>query len=67
MRAPLQSRRRRTTSLFISPDTGSTATGFLLALVLLVAVGIAAFFYFGGKADVKIKEPNVKVTTTSNQ
>jgi hypothetical protein len=66
MRAP-QSPLRRTTSPFAGPDTGSTATGFLLALLILVAVGIAAFFYFGGKADVNIKEPNVKVTTTSNQ
>ena len=63
MRAPLD---RRTPSLTRRADTGSTATGFILALLVLAAVVVAAFFYFGGKADVNIKEPNVKVTTTSN-
>jgi hypothetical protein len=63
MRAPFV---RRTPQHAPSRDIGSTATGFLLALLVLAAVAVAAFFYFGGKADVKIKEPNVKVTTTSN-
>ena len=47
-----------------SSDAGSTATGFLLALLVLAAVGVAAFFYFGGEADVDIKEPDVKVTSS---
>ena len=46
-------------------DAGSTATGFLIAIVVLVAVGVAAFFYFGGRADVNIKEPNVDVSTSA--
>jgi hypothetical protein len=45
-------------------DTGSTATGFLIAIVVLVALGVAAFFYFGGRADVNIKEPNVDVSSS---
>lgn len=43
-------------------DAGSTASGFLIAIVLLAAVGVAAFFYFGGRADVTIKQPNVTVS-----
>jgi len=43
-------------------DVGSTASGFLIAIVVLAAVGVAAFFYFGGRADVNIKEPNVTVS-----
>jgi len=45
-----------------SSDAGGAATGFLVAVVLLVAVGVAAFFYFGGSADVKIKKPDVSVS-----
>jgi hypothetical protein len=45
-------------------DAGSTATGFLIAIVVLAAVGVAAFFYFGGRADVNIKEPNVNVSSS---
>jgi hypothetical protein len=47
-------------------DGGSTATGFLIAIVVLVALGVAAFFYFGGRADVNIKEPNVDVSTSAS-
>ena len=46
-------------------DAGSTATGFLIAIVVIVALGVAAFFYFGGEADVNIKEPNVDVSTSA--
>jgi hypothetical protein len=45
-----------------SVDLGGAATGFLVAVVLLAAVGVAAFFYFGGSADVDIKKPNVSVS-----
>ena len=45
-------------------DAGSTATGFLIAIVVIVALGVAAFFYFGGRADVNIKEPNVDVSSS---
>src|SRR4051794_32431550 len=63
MRAALA---RRTSLLARCRDAGGTATGFLLAVLVLIAVGVAAFFYFGGEADVNIKEPDVTVTTTSN-
>jgi hypothetical protein len=45
-------------------DAGSTATGFLIAIVVIAALGVAAFFYFGGRADVNIKEPNVSVSSS---
>jgi hypothetical protein len=45
-------------------DAGSTATGFLIAIVVIAALGVAAFFYFGGRADVNIKEPNVDVSSS---
>ncbi len=43
-------------------DAGSTASGFLIAILVLAAVGVAAFFYFGGRADVNIKNPDVTVS-----
>ena len=46
-------------------DVGSTASGFLIAILVLAAIGVAAFFYFGGEADVDIKEPNVDVSTSA--
>ena len=46
-------------------DAGSTATGFLIAILVLAAIGVAAFFYFGGEADVDIQEPNVDVSTSA--
>ena len=46
-------------------DSGSTVSGFLIAILVLAAVGVAAFFYFGGEADVDIKEPNVDVSTSA--
>jgi hypothetical protein len=48
----------------MSPETGGAITGFLVAIVLLVAVGLAAFFYFGGDANVDIKKPNVSVSAS---
>ena len=45
-------------------DAGSTASGFLIAILVLAAVGVAAFFYFGGEADVDINEPNVDVSAS---
>ena len=47
-------------------DAGSTASGFLIAILVLAAIGVAAFFYFGGEADVDIKEPNVDVSTSAD-
>ena len=46
-------------------DAGSTASGFLIAILVLAAIGVAAFIYFGGEADVDIKEPNVDVSTSA--
>jgi hypothetical protein len=45
-------------------DLGGAVTGFLVAVVLLVAVGVAAFFYFGGSADVNINKPNISVSAS---
>jgi len=44
-------------------DAGSTASGFLIAILVLAAIGVAAFFYFGGEADVDIKNPDVEVSS----
>jgi hypothetical protein len=57
--------RRSTQQHRILRDAGSTASGFLIAILVLAAVGVAAFFYFGGEADVNIKEPNVDVSTSA--
>jgi hypothetical protein len=55
-------RRRPTTTL--SGEAGGAATGAIVAILVLVAVGVAAFFYFGGEADVDIKKPDVKVSSS---
>ena len=44
-------------------DAGSTASGFLIAILVLAAIGVAAFFYFGGEADVDVKNPDVQVSS----
>jgi hypothetical protein len=49
-----------------SQDAGGTASGFLIAILVLAAIGVAAFFYFGGEADVDIKEPNVDVSASTD-
>ena len=56
----------RRAALHLSParDGGSTATGFLLAILIIAAIGVAAFFYFGGEADVDLEEPDVRVTSS---
>jgi hypothetical protein len=56
---------RRSTHQQRLRDAGSTASGFLIAILVLAAIGVAAFFYFGGEADVDIKEPNVDVSTSA--
>ncbi|MGH8891854.1 MAG: hypothetical protein ACRDWY_00880 [Actinomycetes bacterium] len=38
-------------------------TGFLLAALVLAGIAVAAFFYFGGEADVDIKSPDVEVSS----
>jgi hypothetical protein len=46
-----------------SRDRGGAAAGFIVAILVLAAVGVAAFFYLGGSADVNIKKPDKTVTT----
>jgi hypothetical protein len=45
-------------------DTGGAVTGFLVAILVLVAVAVGAFFYFGGEADVDVKKPDVQVSSS---
>lgn len=47
-------------------DRGSTAGGFLLAVLLLVVLAVGAFFYLGGSADIDadINPPAVDVSTS---
>ena len=44
-------------------DTGGAATGFVVAILVLAAVAVGGFFYFGGEADVDIKNPEVTVSS----
>jgi hypothetical protein len=46
------------------PEAGSAATGAIVAVLILVAVAVGAFFYFGGEADVDIKKPDISVTSS---
>jgi hypothetical protein len=47
-------------------DTGGVMSGILVAVLILAAVGIGAFYYFGGDAnvDVKINKPDVSVSSS---
>ena len=44
-------------------DVGGAVTGFLVAILVLAAVAVGAFFYFGGEADVDVKNPDVEVSS----
>lgn len=44
-------------------DSGGIAGSLLLAILIIAALAVAAFFYFGGEADVDIKKPEVTVTS----
>jgi hypothetical protein len=55
---------RRVTAGQHARDAGGAATGFIVAIVVLAAVAVAGFFYFGGEADVDIKKPDVKVSSS---
>lgn len=46
-----------------TPDAGGAATGFIVAILVLAAVAVGAFFYFGGEADVDVKNPDVTVSS----
>lgn len=58
---------RRAGERLRSTDMGGAATGFMVAILVLVVVGVAAFFYFGGEADVDIKKPNVDVSASPEE
>ena len=47
-------------------DRGGTAGGFLIALAVLAVIAVAAFFYFGGSADIDadVNPPAVDVSTS---
>lgn len=47
-----------------SGDRGAIGSGILVALLILAAVAIGAFFYFGGQADVNVTPPNVEVSSS---
>ena len=44
-------------------DAGGAVTGFIVAILVLAAVAVGAFFYFGGEADVDVKNPDVQVSS----
>lgn len=44
-------------------DAGGAVSGLLVAVLVLAGVAVAAFFYFGGEADVDIKNPDVQVSS----
>lgn len=47
-----------------APDAGGVASGVVIAVLILAAVVVAGFFYFGGEADVNIKNPDVHVSSS---
>ena len=44
-------------------DAGGAVAGFVVAILVLAGIAVAAFFYFGGEADVDIKNPDVEVSS----
>ena len=48
-----------------SRDAGGVLGGLLLAVLIVAVIGAAAFYYFGGRADVNVKikkSPNISVS-----
>ena len=45
-------------------DAGGAMSGVLIAVLILAAVGIGAFFYFGGEANVDVKKPSIQVSSS---
>jgi hypothetical protein len=45
-------------------DAGRATSGVIVAILILAAVGIGAFFYFGGEADVDVKKPDIHVSSS---
>ena len=48
---------------FAPSEAGGAMSGVLVAVLILAVVAVGAFFYFGGEADVDIKNPEVTVTS----
>ena len=44
-------------------EHGGAMSGVLVAVLILALVAVGAFLYFGGEADVDIKNPEVTVTS----
>ena len=57
-------RRQPSSVRFSTSDFGGAMTGVLVAVVILAAVAVGAFFYFGGEADVDIDSPDISVTSS---
>ncbi len=55
---------RRRLSRSADRQTGGIGSGLLIAILILAALAVGAFFYFGGEADVDIKKPDVKVSSS---
>ena len=58
MRTPLL------TTAHPTSDAGRAMSGVIVAIVILAAVGIGAFFYFGGEANVDVKKPSIQVSSS---
>jgi hypothetical protein len=48
-------------------DAGGVVAGVLVAVLILAVVGVGAFYYFGGDADVDVKIDKPHVTVTSDE
>ena len=46
-----------------SRDAGGAMSGVIVAVLILAAVAVGAFFYFGGEADVDVEEPEITITS----
>lgn len=47
-------------------ERGGTLAGVLITVLVLVVIAVGAFFYFGGRANVTVKPPDVSVSATPN-
>lgn len=64
MRRPLAAAPAGTAHATRPRDAGGALAGLLVAVLVLAAVAVGAFFYFGGEADVNIKKPDVTVSSS---
>ncbi len=48
-------------------DAGGAMSGVIVAVLILAAVAVAGFYYFGGDADVDVKIDKPDVTVTSDE